>query len=145
MDKFQFDLVLSAMADKVFDLTDRVRLQGADLNRLNEENADLHDKVRDLEEQVCGHQRTIKDLESAPIRVTPVQEGATMIDTAHVLWTTGQTFQLQGHITGLISAVRSNQKIAAIKQARAMTGLGLKDAKDLVDSAWSSEINSAFR
>jgi ribosomal protein L7/L12 len=113
MDKFQFDLVLSAMADKVFDLTDRVRLQDADLNRLNEENADLNDKIRDLEEQVCGHhQRTIR---------------------------------LQSHITGLISAVRSNQKIAAIKQARDMTGLGLKDAKDLVDSAWPSEINSAFR
>jgi ribosomal protein L7/L12 len=33
----------------------------------------------------------------------------------------------------VMSAIRSKQKIMAIKRVRELTGLGLKDAKDLVE------------
>ncbi len=39
--------------------------------------------------------------------------------------------------SAVIRAVSSGNKIATIKEVRAATGLGLKEAKDLVDAAWS--------
>lgn len=38
------------------------------------------------------------------------------------------------HIEGLIRAVSTGQKIGAIKEVRSMLGLGLKEAKDLVEA-----------
>jgi ribosomal protein L7/L12 len=46
----------------------------------------------------------------------------------------------RGWITELIRSVQSSNKIGAIKAVRAMTGLGLKEAKDLVEVSWPGPI-----
>ncbi len=46
-------------------------------------------------------------------------------------------------IKALIGAVARNEKIAAIKEVRSMTGLGLKEAKDLVEEVLGSIMNRA--
>jgi ribosomal protein L7/L12 len=43
---------------------------------------------------------------------------------------------LLGLIVDLIKAQKAGQKIEAIKAVRAMTGLGLKEAKDLIEQNW---------
>lgn len=45
------------------------------------------------------------------------------------------------HIEGLIRAVSTGQKIGAIKEVRTLLGLGLKEAKDLVEAQWGKPYN----
>jgi ribosomal protein L7/L12 len=45
------------------------------------------------------------------------------------------------HVEGLIRAVSTGQKIGAIKEVRSMLGLGLKEAKDLVEAQWGKLYN----
>ena len=132
MDKFQFDTVLCAMADKVENLQDKIVFQQSALDRAHEQMADLEDKVRDQEEAIDGLQRL------PPIQAVQPQTGATMIDTAHVLWTMGQRDQLIENIRELLSCFSNDfkaqsERIKMIKHVRLMTGLGLKEAKELVD------------
>lgn len=133
MDKFQFDTVLCAMADKVENLQDKIVFQQSALDRAHEQMADLEDKVRDQEEAIDGLQRL------PPIEhLHQPQTGATMIDTAHVLWTMGQRDKLVENIRELLSCFSNDskaqsQRIKMIKHVRLMTGLGLKEAKELVD------------
>lgn len=44
----------------------------------------------------------------------------------------------------LITFVRTNQKIQTIKVLRTVLGMGLKEAKDLADSAWGPVTPSAY-
>ena len=53
----------------------------------------------------------------------------------------GQPFELAGEAgTALLEMIRQGQKIDAIKLVREQTGLGLKEAKDLVEALESSGI-----
>jgi ribosomal protein L7/L12 len=141
MNEHQLEIVLAVVADNCEALTDNNDRLNAEIDDLRTDvsywkgkDDAMHGTLDDLRSQITGLQRTIRDLESAPIRIKPVVEGATMIDTAHVLWAREQTLQLQGLIVDLITNARKGNKIGCIKAARTMTCLGLKEAKDLVES-----------
>ncbi len=65
------------------------------------------------------------------------QTVANAVDSATAATATRTTFGLGG-LEMLIVAVRNDRKIEAIKQIRTLTGLGLKESKDLVERAMSS-------
>jgi ribosomal protein L7/L12 len=70
------------------------------------------DRVYDMEDNL----RNAKDELAKAIRPQPIPVRPTQV-------------------TALILAVRDGQKITAVKEVRSMTGLGLKEAKDLVENA----------
>ncbi len=80
-------------------------------------NSTLHQRIRDLEIEAkamqLSHASSIEHARPEPT-----------------------LFARKESVKGLIQAVQGNQKIGAIKEARLLTGLGLKEAKDLVEEVW---------
>lgn len=135
LDKFQLETILGAMADKVENLNDRLTIQNQALDRERELYSDLEDKVRCSMFSSCCLTAALDRANKLP----PIQQGATTIDTAHVLWTRGQSYKLEQAVRDLLVCFSNDrkaqtQRIAMIKQVRIITGLGLKEAKDVVDS-----------
>lgn len=137
LDKFQLETILGALADKVENLNDRLVLQKAAVDNAHKQMADLEDKAREQEETIENLTAALERAEKLP----PIQQGSTVIDTAHVMWTNGQQSQLVQCIRELLRCFSNDhraqtQRIAMIKQVRLITGLGLKEAKEVVDEVF---------
>lgn len=73
--------------------------------------------------------------EKHQVKTTEIEISGTPFETPQTLAWVG----VEGHLRKLLSYCSSDNKLGVIKVVRQITGLGLKEAKDLVDnSLWSS-------
>ncbi|MBD2036272.1 ribosomal protein L7/L12 [Leptolyngbya sp. FACHB-321] len=70
---------------------------------------------------------------SLPNSGSKVQPRASLLQQQQLV--VGQSIAAQGNFDVILEAVPGVHKIAAIKLVRELTGLGLKEAKDLVEAA----------
>lgn len=89
----------------------------------------------DLRELLTIHGETARQLGQKEEQFLRAQEELRALKMAALPSPTGPFYNMSGSLSDLVYATRTDQKILAIKVIRSLTGLGLKESKDLFEDA----------